>query len=94
MERNLRFLSLEPFLPFGAHAMSRERVSSAGPTVLSGAIQSPVRFACTFSGSFANLNGQLFTEGAESRLQLVEPEVVPEIEQAIDLGQVTVEPPG
>jgi hypothetical protein len=53
-----------------------------------------VRFAWAFSGRFADLDGELFAERAESRLQLVEPRSVPEIEQAIYLGQVAVELPG
>jgi hypothetical protein len=73
--------------------MSRERVSSGGLTVLNGSA-GVVRFAWTFSGSFANLDGELFAESAESRLQLLEPGGVPKIEQAIYLGQVAVEPLG
>jgi hypothetical protein len=71
--------------------MSRESVSSGSLTVLNG-FAGVVRFA--FSGRFANLDGELFAESAESRLQLLEPGGVPKIEQAIYLGQVAVEPLG
>ena len=45
-------------------------------------------------GRLGNLDGQLFAECAERALQLVQPGSVPEIEQAIHLGHVAVQPAG
>jgi len=42
----------------------------------------------------ANVYGKLFAEGSESGLHLVEPGGVPEIQQAIHLGHVTIQPAG
>jgi hypothetical protein len=63
-----------PLNPFFHSARTRgERVSKWPPNSLKRFLAGVVRFAWTFSGRFANPNGELFAEGAESRLQLVEP---------------------
>jgi hypothetical protein len=60
------FFPLNPFFPFGADPMSRERVSSGCLTVLNGSV-GVCQIRLDLLGSFANLD--VFAESAESRLQ-------------------------
>ena len=45
-------------------------------------------------GRIQNLNRQLFAQGAKSGLELIEPGTAPQVEQAIHLRRLPVQPLG